>query len=256
MNKMKRGYLLIIGLGAIFFSCNPTKNLSDSELSLIGTKWSYEDNRHDWKYDISFFEGGRMETTHPNDNTPKNDSWQQDGAILKFSFNNQFSVYQGKRKSFDQIGGTAKNVNGKKWKWTLTKKDNTLDIGTEINFYEDIHFEFSKGTLKKELSKKSLDSITNIVSQNPKNHFEVQVHTGTRGTDSYNLELSEKRAEALSAYFSTQSTIFSRMRFKGYGESNPILTKGDLDELYDIHGNRIDKDDPRSNQRVVLIVTK
>ena len=79
---------------------------------------------------------------------------------------------------------------------------------------------------------------------------------GLRGPEEANQKMSDWRAESLSEYFSHYPDVHSRMRFKGYGESNPILTWGDLDELYDNCGNKLDKNDPRQNRRTELLVVK
>lgn len=119
---MKQTYLSIIGVIIILSGCSSLAKLSNSELSLIGTTWNYEDNAHDWKYEVTFLENGRMETTHPNDETPANDTWKQDKTTIEFSFNDGYSIYKGKIRSRSEITGTAKNSYGKKWKWKLTKK--------------------------------------------------------------------------------------------------------------------------------------
>jgi len=119
---MKRTYFLILGITIILSGCAAVNKLSNFELSLVGSTWSYEDNLHDWKYELTFLENGQMKTTHPNDNTPENDVWKQDRTIIVFSFNDEYSIYKGKRKSINQITGKTKSSNGKKWKWKLTKK--------------------------------------------------------------------------------------------------------------------------------------
>jgi hypothetical protein len=113
---MKQTYFIILGIISILSGYATVNGLSNSELSLIGTTWSYEDNLHDWKYDLTFLENGQMETTHPNDNTTENDVWKQDRTIIEFSFNDEYSIYKGKRRSTNQITGKAKSSNGKKWK--------------------------------------------------------------------------------------------------------------------------------------------
>lgn len=119
---MKQFQFLLVALLLLLTSCGSVKNLSNAELSLIGTTWTYEDDTHEWVYDNTFLENGVLETKHPNDRTPDSDTWKQDKTILEFSYNNGYSSYKGERISLNKITGTANNSAGKEWKWTLTKK--------------------------------------------------------------------------------------------------------------------------------------
>jgi len=51
---------------------------------------------------------------------------------------------------------------------------------------------------------------------------EVAGHTDDRSTDEYNLELSQRRAEAVRAYLIGKGISADRLTAKGYGESKPI----------------------------------
>lgn len=113
---------IIIGIVILISSCSSVKKLSNKDLKLIGTTWSYKDDTHSWLYDITFLKEGKLQTTHPNDKTPDNDFWSRDGKILKFSYNDEFSNYQGEFVDKNKIHGTAKSKNGQTWKWILTKK--------------------------------------------------------------------------------------------------------------------------------------
>ena len=92
--------------------------------SLVGSVWQYEDD--DLQYEIEFTEGGVLVTSHPHDITPGNDSWTQKAEFITFSYNNQFSVYEGKMVSEDLIVGKASNRSFS-WEWKayrISKKKN------------------------------------------------------------------------------------------------------------------------------------
>ena len=101
----------IVGLWVLFslilFSCSSLPS-SQSTRSLTGTKWVYIDE--DWTYDVEFINDGILETTHPNDRTPDNDFWEQEGDIVFLFFNNKFSIYEGQFITDDLIKGTGKNL--------------------------------------------------------------------------------------------------------------------------------------------------
>lgn len=51
--------------------------------------------------------------------------------------------------------------------------------------------------------------------------FEVDGHTDARGTEDYNLGLSERRAQAVINYLSSMGIDTSRLTAKGFGKSQP-----------------------------------
>lgn len=51
--------------------------------------------------------------------------------------------------------------------------------------------------------------------------FNIDGHTDARGTDSYNLDLSNRRAEAVAGYLESLGISRDRLQAKGYGEAKP-----------------------------------
>lgn len=91
-----------------------------------------------------------------------------------------------------------------------------------------VYFEFDKADLKPE-SYPVLDgaaiTIAKVFAGNATVIIEVQGHTDWIGTDSYNLTLSQKRAETVKAYLVDRHNLDgNRLNAKGYGESNPIAS--------------------------------
>ena len=82
--------ILISLFSIIFIGCNPLKKLTESEISISGSTWEYSDE--DWTYQIEFDENGKIKSTHPNDSTPENDTWNQLRNRIHFEFNDGFSV--------------------------------------------------------------------------------------------------------------------------------------------------------------------
>jgi outer membrane protein OmpA-like peptidoglycan-associated protein len=73
-----------------------------------------------------------------------------------------------------------------------------------------------------EASKKELDKVKNMLKYNPHLKVELGSHTDSRGLDSYNQELSNKRAKAAVDYITNDDFISSsKIIAKGYGESVP-----------------------------------
>ncbi|MGH7658108.1 MAG: OmpA family protein, partial [Gemmatimonadales bacterium] len=47
-------------------------------------------------------------------------------------------------------------------------------------------------------------------------------HTDSVGTDSYNLDLSRRRADAASDYLASQGVLRTRLNTQGMGENDPV----------------------------------
>jgi len=87
-----------------------------------------------------------------------------------------------------------------------------------------IYFDFDKSTIKPE-SRPALDDAAKILKDNPSIRVEIQGHTDSKGSDSYNLNLSDQRAWSVVNYLVQNYGIDkARLTAKGYGEARPIAT--------------------------------
>ena len=89
----------------------------------------------------------------------------------------------------------------------------------------NIKFETAKWTILPD-SYAVLDEIGNILAQWPELRVEVGGHADARGSDAYNLDLSEKRANAVLQYLLGKFPQINAAQYtaKGYGESQPVAT--------------------------------
>ena len=86
---------------------------------------------------------------------------------------------------------------------------------------ENIYYEFDKAILT-EASKTTIDTtIYEILIENPHIIIELSSHTDSEGSDSYNEELSQRRAESVVNYLIQKGIPKKRLTPKGYGESQP-----------------------------------
>jgi len=83
---------------------------------------------------------------------------------------------------------------------------------------------FASGSFAlEEKSKTELDKISTFLKQNPKVNIEFGGHTDDIGADSDNLLLSTNRARAVFEYLVKSGVEGSRMKYKGYGETKPLV---------------------------------
>lgn len=85
----------------------------------------------------------------------------------------------------------------------------------------NIYYEYDKFDLTP-ASKLVLDTLYNLMTENPSLVIELSSHTDSKGTDKYNMDLSQKRAESCVNYVVEKGIDKSRIVAKGYGESMPI----------------------------------
>jgi len=107
---------------------------------------------------------------------------------------------------------------------------------------EGIHFEFDKATLKPE-AKVVLNEAAALLNKHEKVVVEIAGHTDSTGPEDYNQGLSERRAEAVEDYLTSNGVNASRLSSRGYGESRPVASNDT-------------KEGRAENRRVEMIVLK
>ena len=85
-----------------------------------------------------------------------------------------------------------------------------------------IFFETGKATIKK-ISFAQLDVVVRVMKQDPSLYADIEGHTDNTVPKTYtNMELSQKRAEAVRDYFAGKGIDSSRMTAQGFGDTQPI----------------------------------
>jgi OmpA-OmpF porin, OOP family len=92
----------------------------------------------------------------------------------------------------------------------------------EVKITQQIHFAYNKDIIKSE-SFPILDAVTDVLVKNPSFKIEVQGHTDDKGSDSYNQELSNRRAHSVRKYLVAHGIGPDRLTARGYGESVPLV---------------------------------
>jgi outer membrane protein OmpA-like peptidoglycan-associated protein len=100
----------------------------------------------------------------------------------------------------------------------------------------NIYYDYDKATLRPE-SVTSLDSVVHFLQDNPSITVEIYSYTDSKGTDEYNLQLSQRRAQSVLDYLEKNGIARDRLTAKGFGKKNPASAN-------DING----KDNPTGRQ--------
>ena len=95
-----------------------------------------------------------------------------------------------------------------------------LKIGKKYTV-DNIYYDFDKWNLLSE-SKVVLDRLVRILKENPKLKAELGSHTDCRGSDAYNMKLSQKRSDSAVNYIISKGIPGERIIAKGYGETQLV----------------------------------
>jgi len=69
-----------------------------------------------------------------------------------------------------------------------------------------------------------LDSVSLVLKEFDKTMIEISGHTDSRGSDSYNLALSVRRAESVGRYLRSRGILSTRIATQGLGEKFPVAS--------------------------------
>lgn len=96
---------------------------------------------------------------------------------------------------------------------------------------ENIFYDFDKASLRPE-SKAALDEIAVMLDDNPNVSIEMGAHTDRKGSDEYNLQLSERRAKSVVDYLVEKGIGANRLTWVGYGETRPKTVTKRINKEY------------------------
>jgi outer membrane protein OmpA-like peptidoglycan-associated protein len=86
---------------------------------------------------------------------------------------------------------------------------------------ENIYYDFDKWDILA-ASEVELDKLVKVMNDNPSWKVELGSHTDSRGSDSYNEKLSQKRSESAVGYIVANGIAQGRILAKGYGETQLV----------------------------------
>ena len=101
----------------------------------------------------------------------------------------------------------------------------TIVKETEI-VLNPIYFEFDKSNVTRE-GAFELDKLIQVMKSNPNLAILAKSHTDNRGSDTYNLSLSDRRAKSTVQYVISKGIAKSRITGKGFGETEPKVDCGE-----------------------------
>ena len=95
----------------------------------------------------------------------------------------------------------------------------------------NVFYEFNKARITPE-SVPALEGLVNLLKQNPSIAIELSSHCDYRGSQEYNLKLSQQRAEAVVNFLTSHGIPKERVIAKGYGKLKPKVITAKFAEKY------------------------
>lgn len=86
---------------------------------------------------------------------------------------------------------------------------------------KEIKFDYNKANIRPDAAVE-LTKIVEVMREYPKMKIDIRSHTDSRGADSYNLKLSDRRAKATLEWIVKQGIDRNRLKAKGYGETRLV----------------------------------
>jgi outer membrane protein OmpA-like peptidoglycan-associated protein len=74
---------------------------------------------------------------------------------------------------------------------------------------------------------RNLDQLVTFLDENPRRHVEIDGYTDSVGTDSYNVDLSQRRADAVRAALVSQGIDPARIVTRGYGKEFAVASNAE-----------------------------
>lgn len=87
--------------------------------------------------------------------------------------------------------------------------------------FDNLEFEMAKAIIK-DVSYKSLIDLANLLMKKPEWRIRISGHTDSVGSETNNMKLSKKRAQAVATFLENNNVIADRIDVEWFGESKPI----------------------------------
>ena len=92
--------------------------------------------------------------------------------------------------------------------------------GIQVTFESGLLFDFDSDRVKP-TAQANLKNLANSLSKYPNSSLLIVGHTDAKGSDDYNMSLSQRRASAAAQYLVSQGVEAGRLRTLGLGETEP-----------------------------------
>lgn len=114
-----------------------------------------------------------------------------------------------------------------------------IEVGQVVRL-NNVFFDFDKWDLRPE-SFVELDRVVKLLQENPAIEIEMSAHTDSRGSDDYNMKLSDNRARSVMEYIVSKGIPSNRITSHGYGETVPVAPNANSDGSDNPEGRQLNR---------------
>lgn len=135
-----------------------------------------------------------------------------------YTFKVMLQNYETAESVLNDVVSGSNNINV-----ALTPEE-VIITDTEV-ILKDVYFDFNKSNIT-DRGAVELDKLVRVMEKNPTMVIMVKSHTDSKGSASYNLKLSERRAQSTVQYIISKGIAKDRISGKGYGSTMPKVNCG------------------------------
>lgn len=129
----------------------------------------------------------------------------------------------------------------------LDMKETPTEIRIELS--ADVLFDFDKAEIRPDASK-VLSQAADVLKDHATRKVVIEGHTDGKGTDQYNQQLSQRRAQAVKRWFQERGGLRSmQLETRGWGAKKPVAPNAKPDGSDDPAGRQ-------KNRRVEIVIAK
>lgn len=139
--------------------------------------------------------------------------------------NKEFAIMASKEGYESNVFAVAKSQGGQTTINAALQPISTIVTATEV-VLNPIYFEFNKSNITQEAAFE-LNKLVEAMKSNPNMVILVKSFTDNKGSATYNMDLSERRAKSTVQYVISKGIPGNRISGKGYGESEPKVDCGE-----------------------------
>jgi len=129
------------------------------------------------------------------------------------------------------VGGAAGAVIGHQMDQQAKEIDQSVEgakvervgEGIQVTFDSGLLFDFDSDRIRPDAAA-NLNELARSFTKYPNSDLLIVGHTDSRGDDAYNMNLSQRRANAAAAYLRAQGVPAARIRTSGRGEMEPVAS--------------------------------
>ncbi len=132
-------------------------------------------------------------------------------------------------KYMDQQEQDLRNAIGASEAASIRRDEDVLTA----TFKSEAFFDTNSSTLKAG-AYNEIDRVAGVLNKYPHTRIQVAGHTDSRGSEQYNLELSQRRAESVKNALVQRSVDPARIQTIGYGESQPISSSDAMNRRVEV----------------------